>query len=270
VIYVYHVPLAEMAFSSLPAPATMEGLLLTPADREQLKARLQAFTPADAARTVPIEFVVAEGDIAGEILAQSASADLLVIGTHGRSGYEHMVLGSVAEKLVRKAQCPVLTVPRAAEDATEGVPTLFHQIVAGVDFSPASMHALTFAASLAEEADAHLTVLEVVEIPRELAAWAEESQEGKDRVEQWKALARSRLRTVVPDARRVCCHVDERIETGEPYREILRVAAEQHAGLIVLGAYGHGALGRMFFGSTAQHVVREAVCPVLTFRAPVD
>lgn len=78
----------------------------------------------------------------------------------------------------------------------------------------------------------------------------------------------SRLRTLVPDAARVCCHVEERVETGRPYRQILRVATEQHAGLIVLGAYGHGALERMFFGSTAQHVVREAVCPVLTLRDP--
>ena len=87
-------------------------------------------------------------------------------------------------------------------------------------------------------------------------------------VEQWKALAATRLHAVVTDAARAGCHVEERIETGQPYREILRVATEQHAGLIVLGAYGHSALETMFFGSTAQHVVREAMCPVLTLREP--
>lgn len=226
VMYVYHVPLAAMAFSSFPAPATMEGLVLSPGDREQLRKRLEAFTPADAAKKVPVEFLLAEGDIAGEILAQAESTDMLVIGTHGRSGYEHLLLGSVAEEVVRKATCPVLTIPRAAHDATEAVPALFHHIVAAVDFSTSSMHALKYAVSLAEEADAHLTVLQVVEIPRELAGWAEESQEGKAHVEQWKAHALTRLRTAVPEAARVCCHVEERVETGQPYRQILRVATE--------------------------------------------
>jgi len=53
---------------------------------------------------------------------------------------------------------------------------------------------------------------------------------------------------------------------GKPYREIVRMAGEQQAGLIVMGVHGRGALGRMFFGSTTQHVVRQAPCPVLTIR----
>jgi nucleotide-binding universal stress UspA family protein len=224
--------------------------------------------PVDAASKVSVEFRVAEGDVADEILAQAEGADMVVIGTHGRSGYEHLLLGSVAEKVVRRAYCPVLTIPRAAHDATEAVPGLFHQIVAAIDFSRASMHALTYALSLAEEADAHLTVLQVVEVPHELALWAEGSAEGKERVEQWKAQAVARLRTAVPEAARLYCHIEERVETGKPYREILRVAGERRAGLIVIGAHGHSVLDRMFFGSTAQHVVRQAACPVLTLRAP--
>ena len=269
VIHVHHVPLPAMALASLPASATTEGLVLSPREREELRQQLEALMPAEAGKTLPVEFLVAEGDVAGEILAQADAADMVVIGTHGRSGYEHLLLGSVAEKVVRKANCPVLTIPRAAHDATSAVPTLFHHILAAVDFSTASMHALTYAVSLAEEADAHLTVLQVIDVPRELAAWAEESDDGKAQVERWKAQARTRLGTIIPESARECCHVQERVETGRPYREILRVAAERHAGLIVLGASGHGAIERMFYGSTAQHVVRQAVCPVLTLREPV-
>lgn len=163
-----------------------------------------------------------------------------------------------------------MTIPRAASDATKAVPALFHHVIAGVDLSDASLHALTYALSLAEEADAHLTLLRVVEIPRELAEWAAESQEGKGYVERWKGQALAKLRDLVPDSARVYCHIEERVETGQPYREILRMAAETHAGLIVIGAHGHGMLDRMFFGSTAQHVVRQAVCPVLTLRAPAE
>jgi nucleotide-binding universal stress UspA family protein len=213
---------------------------------------------------------VAEGNVATEILAEAASADMLVLGTHGRSGLEHLMLGSVAEKVVRKAKCPVMTIPRAAPDATQPVPSLFHRIVAGVDFSDASLYALQHALMLAEEADAHLTVLRVLEAPREFAEWAMESEEGRGYIERWKALALSRLHQVIPDDAGLYCHIDERVETGHPSRELLRVAVEQSAGLIVIGAHAHGMLDRMFFESTAQHVVRQAACPVLTLRTPVD
>jgi nucleotide-binding universal stress UspA family protein len=270
VLYVYHVPTAGMALSSLRVAPAAEAVMLSPGDREQLRQQLRTFTPADAVKNVPVEFVVAEGNVATEILAEAQRADMLVLGTHGRSGFEHLVLGSVAEKVVRKADCPVMTIPRAASDAVKAIPALFHHIIAGVDLSDVSLQALKYAMSLAEETDAHLTVLRVVEVPRELAEWAAESEEGKGYVERWTASASTRLHGLIPDDARVYCHIEERIETGQAYGEILRVAAEQSAGLIVIGAHGHGVLDRMFFGSTAQHVVRQAVCPVLTLRAPTE
>lgn len=268
VLHVYHVPVADMALSPLPAPASMAGFILSPADRERLMRELKAFVPPETSKTVPVECRVAEGHVASEILAEASTADFVVLGTHGRSGFERLMLGSVAEKVLRRATCPVLTIPPAATDATSAAPDLFHRIVVGVDLSDASLHPLEHALSLAQEADAHLTVLRVVEIPGELAEWASHSGEGQGYVERWKAAALTRLRQMIPDAARAYCHVEERVEVGQPYREILRIAAEGHAGLIVIGAHGHGLLDRMFFGSTAQHVVRQAVCPVLTLRTP--
>jgi nucleotide-binding universal stress UspA family protein len=186
------------------------------------------------------------------------------MGTHGRTGFEHLVLGSVTEKVMRKATCALLTVPRNAPDATAAVPTLFHRILAAVDFSDVSLRALEYAVSLAEEEDGQLTVLHVTDAPRELARWAEHDEEGKRYVEQWKSYALERLTSLVSDDARVYCHVRERVETGDPSREILRVAAEQQSGLIVIGAHGTGVFERLFVGSTAQHVVRHAPCPVLT------
>lgn len=267
VTYVHHAPLATLALTSVPVSATMEGAFLSSGDREKWKGQLEAFISARAATTVPVDLYVAEGNAASKIIEQAESADMLVIGTHGRSGYRHALLGSVVEKVVRRASCPVLTIPPAAT-GTPSVPALFNHIVVAVDWSRTSLLALAYAVSLARESDSKLTVLQVVETPRELARWAGASEEGAVHVEQWKALAATRLHAVVTDAARTGCHVEERIETGQPYREILRVATEEHAGLIVLGAYGHGALERMFHGSTAQHVVREAICPVLTLREP--
>lgn len=267
VLYVHPVTMQAVAELTGVAGGPQDGLVLSSADRERLRGQLQTLTRPEAIEGVPVTFSVAEGDVAGEIVAEGQSADLLVMGTHGRAGFEHLVLGSVTEKVMRKATCPLLTIPRSSPDRAAAVPTLFHRILAGVDFSDASMQALDYAVSLAEEADAHLTVLHVTHIPRELARWAEQDQEGQRHVEQWKAYAQTRLRPLVSEAARVYCHVDERVETGEPYREILRVATEQQSGLIVIGAHGVGVLERVFVGSTAQHIVRQAVCPVLTVRA---
>ena len=74
----------------------------------------------------------------------------------------------------------------------------------------------------------------------------------------------------MPDEARAWCEVKERVVAGKPYREILRIAAEEKADLIVMGAHARGALGRMVFGSTSSHVVREASCPVLTVRTTLE
>lgn len=265
VLYVHHVEIPSIAQFAGLGSASIESVSLSLSDREQLRRQLESMVRPEAVKNMPVEFCVAEGGIADEILAAAESADLLVMGTHGRSGFDRLLLGSATEKVLRKARCPMLTVPRPSPNAA-AVPALFHHIVAGVDFSDASMVALGYALSLAEEADAHLTVVHVSEIPRELARWADENDEGKTYVEQWKAYALARLRPVVPDAVRVYCHVKQRVETGQPDQAILRAAVEEDAGLIVIGRHGHSVVEETFIGSTAQHIVREAACPVLTVR----
>jgi nucleotide-binding universal stress UspA family protein len=266
VMYVHHVPLPSIALFAGMATGPAEGLVLSPADREQLQQHLRSLTRAEDVKGIAVEFSVGEGDVAAEILAEAASADLIVIGTHGRSGFDRLVLGSVAEKVLRKARCSVLTIPRGSQNGTGAVPSLFHHILAAIDFSDVSLHALGYAVSLAEEADAHLTLLHVSEIPKELAQWAEESHEGQEYVERWKASAQKRLKSLVTDDARVYCFVDERVEVGEPYREILRVADERGSRLIVVGAHGAGVVERLFVGSTTERIVRQAQCPVLAVR----
>ena len=266
VLYVHHLEVTTIAQFATFGTGSFESSALSANDHEQLRQQLEGMVRTDVLKKIPVEFCVTEGGIADEILAAAESADLLVMGTHGRSGFDRLILGSVTEKVLRKAICPMLTVPRESADAT-AVPALFHHIVAAIDFSNASMAALSYALSLAEEADAHLTVLHVTEVPRELARWADESEEGKQYIEQWKAYALTRLRPVVPEETRVFCHVKERVETGESYPAILRTAFEERAGLIVVGRHGHGAVEQAFLGSTALHVVRQASCPVLTVRA---
>lgn len=194
--------------------------------------------------------------------AKTLPADLIVIGTHGVNGFEHLMLGSVTEKVVRRAPCPVMTVPPRAR-ATSRLP--FRHIVCSVDFSPASDAALTLAFSLAQEADAALSLVHVLE-------WANDEP-----LSQLKYIAPEyhayreqdagvRLSRLVPDSVREFCTPTTHIAHGKAHEEILAWAARQQADLIVMGVQGRNAVDVMLFGSTTNQVVRRATCPVLTVR----
>jgi nucleotide-binding universal stress UspA family protein len=252
-----------------PGPIVFEPIVLTLADRDQLLANTKAFIEAETAPGVAIEAVIREGNTAAQILDQATkmSADLLVIGTHGRSGFERLLLGSVAEKVLRKARCPVLTVPRRLPDAVPSGPVVFKRILCAVDFSESSMHALKYALSLAQEADGCLTILHVLG-----AEFVGQVGLGEEHVSlaalqrQHEEEARKLLEKAVPESTAAYCKADTMLLRGKPWREILRIASDRQAELIVMGVQGRGAADLMFFGSTTQHVVREATCPVLTLR----
>ena len=249
-----------------------EPMVLAPVDRDRLLADTKAFAAAESAPGVAIEAVIREGSTATEILEQAASmrADLLVIGTHGRSGFDRLLVGSVAEKVLRKASCPVLTVPKGLPDAVPSGPVLYKRILCPVDFSDSSLHALKYATSMAQEADGQLTVLHVV--AHEFENAADMASMVSDAgitigsfVKQREEALRRRLQEAVATAPEFCS-VESLITHGKPWREVLRIAAERQSDLIVMGVQGRGAADLLFFGSTTQHVVREASCPVLTLR----
>jgi nucleotide-binding universal stress UspA family protein len=273
-VTLFHVCAAVPVAAYAPGAPLLPSAMLTPADRDELMGALRSLAETEAGTTVPIELEIAEGNAATEILAraETMSSDLLVMGTHGRSGFERLVLGSVTEKVLRRALCPVLTVPRDVPDAVPAPPALFRRILCAVDFSDCSMRALNYAMSLAQEADAQLAVLHVIEVPPEVPPDVHETiLTGPRSLREYVAAAeeerRARLHDAVPEAVRAFCTVETILTSGKPYREILRVASERGSGLIVIGIQGRGALERLFFGSTAQHVVRQAACPVLTIRS---
>lgn len=256
---------AYVSGSGMPAYA-----VLTPEARDALRESLCRFAGHDAGPAARREFEIAEGGTAETILARASAlpADLVVLGTHGRSGFERWVLGSVAERVLRLAPCPVLTVPKAAGEAA---PILFRRIVCAIDFSDCSMYALDYATSLAQQADAQLTIVHVIELPPDIPRELHETvRAGPRSLSEYIALAeaegRGRLDDAVAGRVSAPVSVDKVLAAGKPYREILRVASERCADLLVLGVHGRGALDRLFFGSTTQHLVRQAACPVLTLR----
>jgi nucleotide-binding universal stress UspA family protein len=237
-------------YLSEPTPAVVGArtqIVFDQADADRLSAEVREFVSAASPGDVCVDVVVDEGQAAARILehALASHADLIVMGTHGLSGFEHFMVGSVTEKVLRKANCPVLTVPPRAQ-ATSRLP--FKRLLCPVDFSDASLAAVRVAFEIARESDAHISLLYVLD--------------GSNRDPG------TALQALVPPDAREWCEPTTLIASGKPYRQILRFAELDSADLIVIGVYGRNPIDMMLFGSTTNHVVRRARCPVLTVMAP--
>jgi nucleotide-binding universal stress UspA family protein len=230
----------------------------------------QCFSPATAAG-IEVHILIDVGRPAPQILdrAEALPADLIVMGTHGAGGFEHLLLGSVTEKVLRRAACPVLTVPPGAQ-ATSALP--YRRVLCAVDFSDPSLRALELACSIAGQSGATLTSVHVIEWP-----WHEPPAPGPGALPPAQAdalaefrryletTARNRLEALVPES--MCrCPAGSIVAHGRPYVELLRIAGEIKTDLIVIGVHGRNVAGLTLFGSTTNQVVRRATCPVLTLR----
>jgi nucleotide-binding universal stress UspA family protein len=257
-------------FPGLPAVDPRAALPADEAARRRLCGDLAKTFAAARDAGLAVDTMVNVGMPAREILdcAAGLPANLIVMGTHGLSGFEHLLLGSVAEKVLRKAPCPVLTVPPGSQ-ATFTVP--FKRVLCALDFSPSSMRGFEFALSMAEESDAAITLAHVLEWPWEeppapafetlpveqafsLAAYRRERE----------ADAAARLAKLIPDQARNWCTPRTKLRHGKPYVQLLEIAADERADLIVIGVRGRGAIDMAVFGSTTAQIVRRATCPVLT------
>ena len=224
---------------------------------DNAKMRLEELSGTHPKNGVRPELVVRFGFISQAILAlaKESGADLIVMGTHGRSGLDRVVMGSVTEKVLRKANCPVLVVRKPAHDfgpsAPASAPAPLKKIIACTDFSDNAERALSYAASLAEEYGAQLTLLHVVpeispsaNLPRATA-------------ELSRRLAESLAKETFSSS------VQSIVRIGRPYEEIIQLALESQADLVVMGVRGQNTLDAAIFGSTTHRVIQLGPCPVL-------
>jgi nucleotide-binding universal stress UspA family protein len=253
-------PLLPDVYPYLPEPIPLD-----PEIRERAQDRLDAFVSLSRVEGVKTRQSVVEGEPAASILdtASSERSSLICLGTHGRSGLERLMLGSVAEKVIRKATCPVLTVSQPREEGPPK-PAPFKNIVCAVDFSMPSLKAIEYSLSLAQEAGGRLTLFHALEwVPDEKGL--DPPDVFRDYRLRMEAESRDRLERIVPGEAKSWCEVV--VRTGRAYRELLTLARERGAELIVMGVLGRNPLDLMLFGSTTAHVVRHAECPVLTIPA---
>jgi nucleotide-binding universal stress UspA family protein len=201
----------------------------------------------------------AEGIVAA---AQQENCDLIVMGTHGREGLPYLLLGSVAERVIRLAPVPVLLV-RSATAVSE--PLEFRQVLVPIDGSELSNLALDQAKKLVGYLGAKLLVLHVE--PRALLLAFEVLEQHPEEQEKYRQQTRSLLGEAVkdfPEAEAIWREAGvERI--GDV---IVKVAQERAVDLIVMGTHGRTGLDRLLLGSVAERVAHRASCAVLLVRQP--
>jgi nucleotide-binding universal stress UspA family protein len=199
---------------------------------------------------------------ATERALQQQEIDLIVLGTHGRTGAEKLLLGSVAEEIFRRSPVPVLTIgPQVSRSLHNGA--RFRRVLFPTDFSPESLAAARQAISLAQENQSQLVLLFVMRKPKE------RNEAGTERFEISVAEAIHRLYEIVPENVTLTYRPQVAIEYGEPAQRIVASAKEHNTDLIVLGVRNpteHIGAATHLDHAIAHKVVANASCPVLTLR----
>jgi nucleotide-binding universal stress UspA family protein len=254
-VHAWHVPV-EMA----------DGLtLLDPSviTSSRRGAEAQLATTAQKLGITTTALLDGDPDVAVVAHAQQTRADLLVMGTRGRTGLAHVLLGSVAERMVRTSDVPVLTVPHDYRIPADGVVAPKHLLVP-VDLETASAEILETALALASATHGRVCAVHAWEMPfyfaagSELAAEAERKE--KERFDGWVRSA----------SRGNHAHVDRVSRNGTPGDVIHEVAEEQRADLLVMATAGRTGIVRFLLGSVTERTLRSAHVPVLTFRRPPE
>jgi nucleotide-binding universal stress UspA family protein len=227
--------------------------------REGGKEQLQEFVKNHTHGETQPELAVQQGTAPDCILSfvQAQKADLIVMGTHGRRGFDRLMLGTTTDRVMRKAPCPVLAVCRPPHDSMAAGEERGHvhhlsRVLFCTDFSENSERALSYAISATAEYDAELTLLHVLEeVPSP-------AKMGKA-----VAAATEQLDKLIPLEERKTLKIKTAVRIGKPYLQIVQLALEEQIDLVTMGVRGRGALDLAVFGSTTYRVMQLGPCPVL-------
>lgn len=250
-------------WSTLPySMVTPEALAILENKQEQDAksdmARLLQTSELQGLRTTPL---VKSGEPTDEIqhIVGDLQIDLAIVATHGRTGFLHLLMGSLAEELLHSLSCPVLTVgPHLASRFTN--PLEIKAILCPTDLSPESRLVLPYLASLAAEYKAEIIALHVAR---------PDGKSGPD--ERGKEMLREQMRKLFCPQVDPRCRLEVIVDSGHPTDKILDYAKARQVDLIGLGVRPAGPLMLSHFRQTvAYKVVLEAECPVLTYRGPAS
>jgi nucleotide-binding universal stress UspA family protein len=232
-------------------------------DHDDVERQLQEFanrhTRTEIRQQCLVQEATQEGSVTDSILSQAEAqaVNLIVMGTHGLRGFDRLMLGSVAEKVLRRAGCPVLTVRRPAHHVISAVrdpePVHLKKMLLCADFSDPAHRASKYAFSMAREYGAEVTVMHVLE----------DISRSKDHQSGTAEVTKQLEEYIAPEASNGC-NVTVMVRSGKPYQEITQFALDSQIDLVFMGVRGHGSLHTVLFGSTTHRVIQLGSAPVLT------
>lgn len=250
--------LANIAAS---VPYSMGGAAPAAQETEELNdalAKAKRFAKSPELANLQIKIIVEEGDVTDEIsrIVQEQNIDLVVLNTHGRTGWKHLLMGSVAESLLRELGCPVLTVgPRLSKTYSQGL--TINTILFPTDLSNEACTAFPYFAGLAAD---HRSELIIVHILPEEAGVNPDARRLAEPLRQEIRSAYSPF--LLPES-----SADFVIGFGDPAARILELAETRNAALIGMGIRRVPELVTHFRNTVTYRVVLQSSCPVLTIRA---
>ena len=260
-LHVFEDPFTSAAFASemyATLPLSLRDDMFRDAER-----RLAERLPADEKMLFNGTTEIVSGTPATTIVEYAATlgAELIVIGTHGRSGLSHLLLGSVAERVIRLAAVPVLTIRQPAPPAK--------RVLVPTDFSATADAALDYAYLVAERFGASIQLLHVLDDPFVTEGLAAEAYISEAPVLRSALLKEAQARLAHRTApREQGIVVDGEVLFGYGAKTIAEYAKTRGTNLIVMGTHGRTGVAHLLLGSVAERLVRIAPCPVLTVRHP--
>jgi len=192
------------------------------------------------------------------------SIDLVVMGTHGRRGLGHLLLGSAAEEVVRSAPCPVLTV---REKKSPTPLERIDRIMVPIDFSTHSQTALAYAEKIARVYNAQLQLVHVVEDRVHPSFYLTGKQSIFEFMPEIKSRSEQQIEKMCRQANCSDVPSDIFIIEGMASRDLIKFAEENQTDLIVISTHGLSGIEHFFLGSIAEKVVRRSPCPVFTVKS---
>ncbi len=235
--------------------------------------KLEETAKGDYVCTLPqCQTVVEKGETASETIARYAKSndiDLIVIGTHGRTGFSEWFFGSTTERVIRIAPCPVLTIgPETQQHPTEEA---FDHILFPFDLSKTARHALRYACALAQNYNANLSLLHVVEYRNLPESYSVRGSEIFKEVLDLEQKILNEMEKKVNELYGGAHPLEAQftVKEGKPFDEIIDFANENNAKLIVIGNTGVNETHGHRLGSTAENVMPRAKCPVLVVNTEI-
>ncbi len=223
---------------------------------------VQARVKADG-QTITTRIEIGIPSQAIQAVAQTTAASLLVVGTHGRTGLDHVLIGSTAERVVRMAPCPVLAVKADKGGAGRAAIEPIKRIVVPIDLSACSLDALEYAAQFAKQVGASVTILHAME---PVAYGLDFSLSHATEWKRQREYLEERLTVLTACLTSAGVKTEQLLKPGVPADSIISYVTQNRYDLMMMGTHGRRGLSRLLVGSLAGAMLRHAPCPVLTVR----